>query len=96
MVENFASFAEMFQVVRTETVETKRLDDIPETEGVDFLKVDVQGAEIMVFNGARERLKSALIVDVEVEYIPLYKNQPLFADIDSALRAHGLAARLSP
>ena len=68
---------EVFQVVRTHQVQTTRLDDIPETADVDLLKVDVQGAEMMVFEGAPQRLKSALIVDVEVEFIPLYKNQPL-------------------
>ena len=89
MAENFEYLAEAFQVVRTHRVRTTRLDDIPEMADVDFLKVDVQGAEILVFQGALERLKAALIVDVEVDFIPLYKNQPLFADVDALLRSRG-------
>ena len=89
MAENFDHLAECFQIVRTHEVRTMRLDDLPETADVDFLKVDVQGAEILVFQGALECLKAALIVDVEVDFIPLYKNQPLFGDVDAFLRARG-------
>jgi len=89
MAANFEYLAECFQIVRTHPVRTTRLDDVAETAGVDFLKVDVQGGEIMVFEGALERLKTAVIVDVEVDFIPLYKNQPLFGDVDAFLRAQG-------
>jgi FkbM family methyltransferase len=85
----FEHLGEVLPVVRAHQVQTTRLDDIAETAGVDFLKVDVQGAEMMVFEGARDRLASALIVDVEVEFMPLYKNQPLFAEIDFFLRSRG-------
>ncbi len=89
LAQHFAHLPDYLDVVRTRPVRTTRLDDIPETAGVDFLKVDVQGGEMMVFEGARARLNSALVVDVEVEFTPLYKNQPLFADIDIHLRGHG-------
>jgi hypothetical protein len=67
------------------------LDDLPETAGADFLKLDVQGAELLVLEGAVARLADILVVHVEVEFLPLYKNQPLFADIDAFLRAQGFA-----
>ena len=89
LAQNFEYLGEYLQVIKTHKVQTTRLDDIPETLGVDLLKVDVQGAEMMVFEGAQERLKSALIVDVEVEFMPLYKNQPLFGEIDFLLRSRG-------
>ena len=77
------------RVVKTYPVETRRLDDITETAGVDFIKIDVQGGEMLVLRGAAERLKSALVVHTEVEFVPLYKDQPLFSDIDAHLRARG-------
>ena len=89
MARNFEHLAEALQVVRTHQVQTTRLDDIAEVAGVDFLKVDVQGGEIMVFQGAQACLRSAVIVDVEVDFIPLYKTEPLFADVDSFLRSQG-------
>lgn len=89
LAQNFERLPDYLEVVRTHQVQTTRLDDIPETEGVDLLKIDVQGGEMMVLEGAWGRLESALVVDVEVEFMPLYKNQPLFADIDILLRTRG-------
>jgi len=90
-LEKFHQMAPVFHVIRKSPVQTVRLDDIPETQGVDFLKVDVQGAELLVFSGARERLKDALVIHTEVEFAPLYKNQPLFADVDIFIRSQGFA-----
>jgi len=53
----------------------------------DFLKVDVQGAEYHVFRGAQETLARTLCIFSEVEFVPIYKDQPLFADVDSLLRS---------
>jgi FkbM family methyltransferase len=69
-------------------VETRCLDDIEEIADIDFLKLDVQGAELDVIKGASRLLKDTLVVHTEVEFIPLYRNQPLFGDIDVALRSH--------
>lgn len=91
LLEKFQQLGDITHVVRTEAVETRRLDDIPETAGVDFLKLDVQGGELMVLQGAETRLKDVLVIHTEVEFIPLYKGQPLFADIDIFVRSHGFA-----
>jgi hypothetical protein len=50
----------------------------------------VQGAERLVFDGAPQRLDECLVVWTEVEFVPLYRDQPLFGDIDARLRRHGL------
>jgi len=71
-------------------VQTARLDDMLAPGEMDVLKIDVQGAERLVFDGAAQRLDECLVVWTEVEFIPLYKNQPLFGDIDARLRSHGL------
>jgi len=85
----FRGFPEWSRVVRTEEVETVRLDDLAETAGLDLLKIDIQGAELMVFENAVERLKGALVIHTEVEFLPMYVDQPLFSDIDQFLRRHG-------
>jgi len=77
------------QVVRKQLVETKRLDDIPETVGLDYLKMDIQGAELMVLQHATERLHHAVAIHTEVEFLPMYVGQPLFSDVDQFLRQHG-------
>ena len=71
-------------------VSTRRLDDLSEIAALDFLKIDVQGSELSVFNGARRHLERAVAVHTEVCFLPLYKNQPLFGDIDVDLRRRGM------
>jgi FkbM family methyltransferase len=89
LLAKFQNLENLVQVVRVCPAETKRLDDLAETAGVDLLKLDVQGAELLVLQGAVERLKGVLVVHTEVEFVPLYKHQPLFAEIDAFLRGHG-------
>jgi FkbM family methyltransferase len=85
----FHGLAELTRVIDRRPVQTVRLDDIAETRGADYLKMDVQGGELMVLEGATERLRELLVVHTEVEFQPMYKGQPLFADIDSHLRGRG-------
>jgi FkbM family methyltransferase len=89
-----ASLLAMFQrmdlpVVSTREVETRRLDDVLKGEDADLLKLDVQGAELDVLRGAAETLEAVTVVHTEVEFIPIYKDQPLFGDVDVHLRASG-------
>jgi FkbM family methyltransferase len=79
----------MLPVVGTREVQTVRLDDIEDLVACDMLKLDVQGAELDVLEGAGRLLASTLVVHTEVEFIPMYKDQPLFGDIDVLLRSHG-------
>ena len=53
------------------------------------MKIDVQGGEMKVLRGATDLLLKASIIMTEVEFAPIYKNQPLFSDIDAFLREHG-------
>ena len=89
LAQHFENLAEVCRVTRVEEVQTTRLDDIPELGEVDFLKMDVQGAELDVIRGARKTLQNVTVIQTEVEYIPLYKGQPLFSDVDIALREEG-------
>lgn len=91
LVGKFQNLGDLLRVVGTRQIDTRRLDDLAQTAAADFLKVDVQGGELLVLEGAVECLRSILAVHVEVEFLPLYKDQPLFADIDNFLRAQGFA-----
>ena len=89
LLEKFQNLSELVQVVERTTVSTKRLDDLDEVRGADYLKIDVQGAEVDVFNGAKNLLADIMIIHTEVEFIPLYIDQPLFAEVDQFLRNNG-------
>lgn len=78
--------------LRREAVETRRLDDVlPQDEPVDFLKLDIQGAELLALRGAERTLARTAVVHCEVEFAPLYLGQPLFPEVQSHLNARGFA-----
>jgi FkbM family methyltransferase len=56
---------------------------------IDLLKLDLQGYELEALRGLGERLAEVRLIFTEVEYVPLYEGQPLFADIDQFLRQAG-------
>jgi hypothetical protein len=70
-------------------VQTVALKDVPGIAGMDMLKIDVQGAELDVFVGAGTLLEDALLIWTEVEFLPLYRDQPLFAEVERYLRDKG-------
>lgn len=70
-------------------VATKKLDDIAEVAQMDFLKMDVQGAEGEVLAHGRAKLKDTVVIQTEVSFVPLYKDQPCFGEMDLILRELG-------
>ena len=89
VVARFTNLPLLTVPVAQHPVQTRRLDDaVPDTE-IDFLKMDVQGAELDVLRGAPRLVSTALVVETEVEFVPLYTGQPLFADIDGHMRSSG-------
>lgn len=89
VLDCFHGFSAWGTVMETREVETVRLDDVAATEGMDYLKIDIQGGELMVFRNGVERLRDACVIHTEVEFLPLYVDQPLFSDVDQFLRAQG-------
>jgi hypothetical protein len=83
----------MREVARTEITTTTLESWAREADvaRVDGLKLDVQGAELAVLRGAGELLEQVRVVDLEVEFNPIYRGQPLFAEIDVFLRERGFA-----
>lgn len=56
---------------------------------IDFVKIDIQGAELDVFQGGATTLKDVLAIVTEVEFIPMYENQPLFGEVTEFLGKSG-------
>ena len=51
----------------------------------DFLKLDTQGSELDILQGAMTTLHSCLGIEVEVEFREMYQSQPLFGDLSKFL-----------
>jgi len=87
----FNGFELFGQIYNTESIQTKRLDDVSEIPLIDFLKMDIQGSELSVLENGLLTLKDCLAIQLEISYICLYENQPTFGEIDIWMRAHGFA-----
>lgn len=74
-------------------IQTITLDEFCEKEKIkylDFIKIDVQGAELDVLQGAKKSLENILCIITEVEFIDHYIDQPLYGDICSYLSNNDL------
>jgi len=92
-LQRFADLSDVASLDFSLMIDTTTLDQFcqdEEIDRIDFLQIDVQGADLDVLQGSKKILESGtMAVQVEVEFSHLYKNQPLFADVDTFLRAHG-------
>ncbi|MDT5355972.1 MAG: hypothetical protein QOJ56_4504 [Mycobacterium sp.] len=91
----FNGFPFWGSVVEELEVQTHRLDDL-DIDEFDLLKIDIQGAELMVFQHGRERLRNAVAVQTEVSFVPLYRDQPTLGDVDRELRSQGFVPHSMP
>jgi len=89
VLEMFQNLAELMTPVAQHPVQTTRLDDLADIDDIDFVKIDVQGSELAVLQHASRALSGALFIQTEVEFVEMYKGQPMFADVDMFLRGAG-------
>jgi protein O-GlcNAc transferase len=89
LLDKLQNLGEALQVVATQEVNTARLDDFEAITNVDWISIDVQGAELKVFENAERILRDVMVIETEFNYVPLYEGQALFSDIDQFLRNRG-------
>jgi FkbM family methyltransferase len=73
-------------IVKTDTL--KNFCDSNGITTIELVHLDVQGAELMVLEGAHEYLKKIQMIWLEVESVSLYQNQPLKKDIEDFMAKH--------
>jgi FkbM family methyltransferase len=77
---------------QTITVETNTLQRVCADRNIaqiDFMHIDVQGAELQVLRGAGDLLKRVKLIWMEVEAVPLYQSQPLKTDVEAFMQGYG-------
>lgn len=93
MLNTHSSAAPESSYIGTEKVPMKRLDSIAKeyinSSDVYFLKIDTQGYEDRVIQGAKEVLKKACGVQLELSLVPLYEGQKLFNEMVLELNNQG-------
>lgn len=70
-------------------VQTTRLDDITPLPAPDLIRIDIQGAELAALEHGPSSLEHALIIDCAAAFVPLYRHQPLFGDMQRFLADQG-------
>lgn len=78
---------------RTTTIETMSLDRFVgglDVESIDFIKIDIQGGELDVFQGGCSTLENVLAIVTEAAFIEHYVDQPLFGDVCAFLTSQGM------
>jgi len=80
-----------FEVTSTEKLKSSTLEKELSLLGrdVDFVKMDIQGGELNALKGMGDYLKKCIGFELEVEFTEIYKNQPLFGDVDFFLKNKG-------
>ena len=81
----------VYKVQKEITVTTDTLNNILRQNKIkpDFIKIDTQGSELSILKGSDEILSETLGIEVEVEFLQLYQNQPIFSEIDTLLKKFG-------
>jgi FkbM family methyltransferase len=81
-------------IVEELDVETTTLDRFAATlpdDHIDFIKIDVEGAELDVLGGGKSMLRDKRVLGIKTEFWwdPVLRGQPSFAELDIFLRANG-------
>jgi len=79
--------------IAQQEIEVKKLDSIfssftKKTDNV-MVKIDTQGYEKNVIDGAQESLKRVSIIQLEMSIVPLYTNEMLFTEMIKYLESKG-------
>lgn len=90
------TYDDMLEVKKIIEVETFSLDQlatedkIPNQALPDFLSLDTQGAELQIIQGGTSTIRqNVLAILTEIEIIPMYRDQPLLADMLTSLNGLG-------
>ncbi len=82
--------SDRYKVEREIELKTTTLEELALNRQVpppDVLKVDTQGAELAILEGGKGLLSTHLVgLETEVEFAPIYIDQPLFGDVDAFIR----------
>jgi len=91
-LKKFHGFEEWSKIIKTTSVDTKKLDDI--NENFDFIKIDTQGYESEIIKYGRNKINESLVIQLETSPIPLYKNEKAFASVINQLEDLGFVLHM--
>lgn len=81
--DNLASWLKFNKKIDVQTITVDSFLRQNKINQVDFVHMDVQGAELKVLLGAKDYMKNIKAIWLEVAEIELYKHQPLRVDVEN-------------
>lgn len=84
-----ARFIQFDKRIEVETITLKSFCNTNNINSIDFIHMDVQGAELMVLEGAGDFIASINAIWLEVSKVDLYKNQPLAKHVKRFMKNNG-------
>jgi FkbM family methyltransferase len=82
------SNAKRFNVSEKIYFNAQTLDSL-DMSAADFIKIDIQGAELNALQGGVNTLTTVFGIEAEVEFMSLYSKQPLFGELSIFLEKQG-------
>jgi len=86
-LKNFADVGR-FQIENEIELYVDSIDQVI-AQKIDFIKLDTQGSELSILTGSKNSLISVFGVEVEVEFLEIYSNQPLLSSVHKLLSESG-------
>lgn len=88
-INNSPNWLEFNKKIDVETITLSDFFEERKLVEVDFIHMDVQGAELKALKGAKEYLKNIKAIWLEVSNIELYKKQPLTNEVENFMKSKG-------
>ena len=74
-IKKFHNFEEASEIISKISIKTEKLDNINFEQKIDFFKIDAQGFESIIIENGSKSISDALVVQLELSPVPLYKNE---------------------
>jgi FkbM family methyltransferase len=74
-IKKFHNFEKASKIVNKISIKSEKLDDIDFEKKIDFFKIDTQGFESKIIENGLKTISNALVVQLELSPVPLYKNE---------------------
>lgn len=74
-IKKFHNFEEASEIINKISIKTEKLDNIDFEQKIDFFKIDAQGFESIIIENGSKSISDALVVQLELSPVPLYKNE---------------------
>lgn len=88
-LETMPEWLDFEEVIDVQINTVNNFCEVNSIDRIDFIHLDVQGAELDVLNGASNVLNKTSLIWMEVENTELYRGQPLKPEVEKFMYAQG-------